>query len=109
MLSSVVQYRRDLHRIPEIEDRLPKTTAYVLSVLKPLNCTVTTPTPGSVCAYFNAGKEDTVAFRADMDALPLTECTDLPYASCHPGFFSPAATTPTRPWRWHWQSMCRHI
>ena len=86
MLVSVVQYRRDLHRIPEIEDQLPKTTAYVLSVLEPLNCTVTTPTPGSVCAYFDAGKEDTVAFRADMDALSLTECTDLPYASCHPGF-----------------------
>ena len=86
MLPSVVQYRRALHQIPEIEDRLPKTTAYVLSILDPLNCTVTTPTPGSVCAYFDAGREETVAFRADMDALPLTECADLPYASCHPGF-----------------------
>ena len=37
MLPSVVQYRRALHQIPEIEDRLPKTTAYVLSILGPLN------------------------------------------------------------------------
>ena len=86
MLPSVVQYRRDLHQIPEIEDRLPKTAEYVLSVLEPLNCTVTTPTPSSVCAYFDAGKSETVAFRADMDALFLTERTGLPFASRHPGF-----------------------
>ena len=86
MTSSVVTYRRDLHRIPEIEDHLPETAAYVRSVLEKLNCEIITPTQYSLCAYFDAGKSETVAFRADMDALPLMECTNLPFASQHPGF-----------------------
>ncbi len=85
MSASVVNHRRALHRIPEPDDRLPETTAYVRSVLESLPCEVTCPTPGSVCAFFDAGKAETVAFRADMDALPVTEATGLPYASVHPG------------------------
>ena len=85
MLPSVVTHRRTLHRIPELDNQLPETIRYVRSVLEPLQCTVATPIPGSVCAFFDAGKSETVAFRADMDALPVTETTDLPYASEHPG------------------------
>ena len=33
---SVVEYRRQLHRIPELDNQLPETTAYVRSVLEPL-------------------------------------------------------------------------
>jgi hippurate hydrolase len=82
---SVVAHRRALHRIPELGDQLPETVEYVKSVLEPLPCQLSTPIPGSVCAYFDGGKPETVAFRADMDALPVTECTGLPYASQHPG------------------------
>lgn len=82
---SAVSHRRTLHRIPELDNQLPKTLAYVCSVLKPLNCRITTPIPGSVCAFFDAGKTETVAFRADMDALPVQEATSLPFASEHPG------------------------
>ena len=85
MLPSVVAHRRALHRIPELSDQLPETTAYVRSVLSALDCAVSMPIPGAVCAYFDAGKPETVAFRADMDALPETERTGLPYASVHPG------------------------
>ncbi len=81
----VVEYRRTLHRIPELDCRLPETAGYVRSVLEPLNCECTSPTPGSVCAFFDAGQAETVAFRADMDALPVQEATGLPYASAHPG------------------------
>lgn len=85
MSISVVNHRRALHRIPELDRDLPKTAAYVRSVLEALPCEVTCPTPGSVCAFFDAGKPETVAFRADMDALPVTEATGLPYASTHDG------------------------
>ncbi len=85
MPDSVVTHRRALHRIPELDCCLPETTAYVRSALTPLHCTVSSPTPGSVCAFFDAGRRETVAFRADMDALPVTEATGLPYASAHPG------------------------
>lgn len=82
---SVIDHRRALHRIPELDNQLPETTAYVRSVLEPLGCNISSPIPGSVCAFFDAGKPETVAFRADMDALPVTEATGLSYASVHPG------------------------
>ena len=85
MSQTVVSHRRALHRIPELDDQLPETVAYVRSVLESLGCALSSPIPGSVCAFFDAGKMETVAFRADMDALPVTETAGVPYASAHPG------------------------
>ncbi|MBQ9330752.1 MAG: amidohydrolase [Oscillibacter sp.] len=84
MFPSVTDHRRALHRIPELDDQLPETLDYVTSLLRGLPCALTFPIPGSVCAYFDAGRQETVAFRADLDALPVEEATDLPYASRHP-------------------------
>lgn len=85
MSESVVAHRRRLHQIPELDNCLPETTAYVRSALEPLGCHIAAPIPGSICAFFDAGKPETVAFRADMDALPVAEATGLPWASLHPG------------------------
>jgi len=76
---SVVAYRRALHRIPELDDRLPETCAYVHSALASFELEAFSPIPSSVCAYLDAGKPETVAFRADMDALPIEEATGLAY------------------------------
>ena len=81
----VIEYRRALHRIPELDDRLPETAAYVRSTLAGFGLEPFSPIPSGVCAYLDAGRAETVAFRADMDALPVTEATGLPYASVHPG------------------------
>ena len=78
---SAVDYRRALHRIPELDNQLPETVQLVQRILAPLPCRVFSPITGSVCAWFDAGKSDAVAFRAELDALPVTEATDLPYAS----------------------------
>ena len=85
MTDSVVLHRRALHRIPELDFDLPETLKYVRSVLEPLGAEITTPQKGSLCAFFDAGREETVALRADMDALPVEEKTGLPYASVRPG------------------------
>ncbi|MDY5611882.1 M20 metallopeptidase family protein [Dysosmobacter sp.] len=85
MSQTVVDSRRALHQIPELDNQLPETLAYVRSVLEPLGCVLSTPISGSICAFFDAGKAEAVAFRADMDALPVTEVTGLPYASAHSG------------------------
>ena len=69
MFQTVVNHRRALHRIPELDHQLPETVAYARSVLEPLGCVLSSPIPGSICAFFDAGKSETVAFRADMDAL----------------------------------------
>jgi len=85
MLSLLTRYRRELHQIPELDFDLPQTAAYVRRVLEQYPCQILTPCKGAVCAFFDAGKEKTAAFRADMDALPIQERACPPYASRHPG------------------------
>jgi hippurate hydrolase len=74
-----------LHRIPELDFDLPKTRAYVASVLSKLPCEIIPAGRTGLCAYFDAGKPDTMAFRSDMDALPITEANECDYVSEHPG------------------------
>ena len=81
----IIQDRRALHRIPELELDLPKTMAYVQQSLSGLNCRVLTPVGSAVCAFFDFGAQSAIAFRADMDALPVQENSEKPYASTHPG------------------------
>ncbi|MBP3486568.1 MAG: amidohydrolase, partial [Oscillospiraceae bacterium] len=64
MPANVVEYRRALHRIPELDNQLPETLDYVTKVLAGLPCRLTNPIRGCVCAFFDAGKSDAVAFRA---------------------------------------------
>lgn len=85
MDNQLVTYRRDLHQIPELDFDLPQTLEYVKGHLDTLNCHVFSPAPSSLCAYFDAGKATTLAFRADMDALPITEATGAAYGSVHEG------------------------
>lgn len=84
-MQPVVEYRRALHRIPELDDRLPETCAYVQSVLKGFGLEPFSPIPSAVCAFLDAGRPETAAFRADMDALPVEEAAGLPFASAHAG------------------------
>lgn len=81
----VIEYRRALHRIPELDRDLPETLGYLRSVLEPLGCALFSPIPGALCAFFDFGKADAIAFRSDADALPIQEQTGLPFASTHPG------------------------
>ncbi len=77
--------RHALHQIPELDADLPKTLAYLQGALENLNCRIFTPAPGNLCAFFDFGQEQAIAFRADMDALPIQEKTGAPYTSRHPG------------------------
>ena len=52
-LQELRRYRRDLHRIPELDFDLPQTIAYIEGVLAPLTCEVTHPCPSCVCAFFD--------------------------------------------------------
>ncbi|MDD3193955.1 MAG: amidohydrolase [Oscillospiraceae bacterium] len=85
MLENLIAHRRALHRIPELDDQLPKTRDYLLSQLARFRCRIIQPGHSAVLAFFDGGKPDTTAFRSDMDALPIREQTGLPFASAHPG------------------------
>lgn len=77
--------RRALHQIPELDRDLPETFAYLRGALEGLNCRVFSPVTGSLCAWFDFGRTDAIAFRADADALPIRERTGAVYASRHEG------------------------
>ena len=77
--------RHALHQIPELELELPETLAYLKQALEGLPCRVFSPTGDSLCAWFDFGRDHAIAFRADMDALPIAEKSGAAYASRHPG------------------------
>lgn len=81
----IIQDRRELHKIPELDRQLPKTIAYLEQALSNLKCRVFSPMEGALCAFFDFGAPKAIAFRAEMDALPVREETKLPFASTHPG------------------------
>lgn len=81
-------HRQHLHTIPELGFEEHKTKAYILDTLKQYSCEITEPCSTAVCAFFKSPIKDCgcIAFRSDMDALPITESTGLQYASCHENF-----------------------
>lgn len=79
------RHRRALHRCAETDWCLPRTAAYIKNILQALPCEVFSPVGDAVCAYFDFGKAETTAVRSDMDALPVTEQTGLPFASENAG------------------------
>lgn len=81
----IIQDRRALHRIPELDRQLPKTLEYLRGQLEGLRCQVFSPMEGALCAFFDFGAEKAIAFRSDVDALPITERSGKDYASTHPG------------------------
>lgn len=84
--ASVVQTRRDLHRIPEAGFEELKTKSYLESFLKRLDHVQVIPTAQTgLLAWFDAGFDEAVALRADMDALTMPEMTSHDFASTHEG------------------------
>src|SRR6186713_12766 len=79
----VVEWRRDIHRNPELSNREVRTAGLVATHLQLLGLEVRTGIAHTgVVGILRGGRPGPViALRADMDALPLTEETDLPFRS----------------------------
>lgn len=84
-----VAWRRHLHMYPELQFDLPLTEAFVAERLAEFGITDVTRKVGrSGIVAVIEGKSDSgrsIGIRADMDALPIIEETDLPYRSRHEG------------------------
>ncbi|MGH8481525.1 MAG: amidohydrolase [Nevskiaceae bacterium] len=80
---AVVKHRRHLHQNPELSNREFETAKYVAKHLKQLGIEVRTGVAKTgVIGVLRGGRPGPViALRADMDALPVTEETDLPFRS----------------------------
>ncbi len=79
----VLAWRRDLHEHPELSNREFRTSKLVAGHLRSLGIEVRTGVAHTgVVGVLRGGKPGPVlALRADMDALPVTEEVDLPFAS----------------------------
>ena len=87
ILPEVQAIRRRLHAIPEVGLELPLTQALVAEAVRGLGLE---PRLGStvtsvVATIEGNGPGPTILLRADMDGLPLTEETGLPFSSEHDG------------------------
>ncbi len=79
----VIAWRRDLHQHPELSNREFRTAKVITEHLQSLGLEVQTGVANTgVVAILTGGKPGPlVALRADMDALPVTEQTDVPFKS----------------------------
>ncbi|MDX1941812.1 MAG: amidohydrolase [Saprospiraceae bacterium] len=81
--SKVIDWRHHLHQHPELSNREFETAKYVVNHLKSLGLEIKTGVAHTgVVGILNTGKPGpTIALRADMDALPVAERVDIPFAS----------------------------
>jgi amidohydrolase len=86
----VLAWRRDIHEHPELGNRETRTAKLVADQLRKLGLEVKTGVAHTgVVAVLRGGKPGPrLALRADMDALPVTERTALPFASKAKGIFN---------------------
>lgn len=83
MGTQLADWRRHIHKNPELSNRETRTAAYIVEQLQGLGLEIRTGIAKTgVVALLKGGKPGPViALRADMDALPVKEKVDLPYAS----------------------------
>lgn len=93
-LPTLLDTYRTLHAMPELSTQESKTSAFLAKRLRELGYEVTERVgrykePDTTCygivAILRNGEGPTVLVRSDMDALPVTEQTGLPYASANAG------------------------
>ena len=82
VMPKVVTWRRDFHENPELSNQEFRTAKIVAEHLRSLGMEVQTGVAHTgVVGTLRGGDGPVVALRADMDALPVTELVDLPFAS----------------------------
>ncbi|MBF4692814.1 M20 metallopeptidase family protein [Fusibacter ferrireducens] len=87
LASDVIEFRRELHKIPENGFEEHKTSQYLQTVLKSLNIDFEIVFGTGILAYIKGrDPKRTLAFRTDMDGLPVTEESSCSVHSEHKGY-----------------------
>ena len=85
-LAYMIEMRRHLHRMPELSLQEKETAAFIREQLKALGYEpVAIADTGTYTDFIVDPEKPWLLFRADIDALSVTEETGLPFASEHPG------------------------
>ena len=85
MLDFLTKIRRDLHQIPELSFDLPLTHQYVRSLLIEMGYETYQTAKTGIIAIKHGVSNQMIAFRSDMDALPVSEQTGVSFKSKHDG------------------------
>lgn len=88
MRNNFIKIRRELHQIPERGFEEVKTQSYLLNYISTLpqeRLEVKTWRTGILVKIKGAKPSKTIAYRADMDGLPMVENTTYSFQSTHPG------------------------
>lgn len=80
-LEFVTTHRRHLHQNPELSLHEYETTTYIAAFLDELGISYERPLDTGLVAYLPGNGEHTIAYRADIDALPIFEENDVAYKS----------------------------
>jgi len=80
-MDHLIQDRRALHAIPETGWQERQTAEYIRTRLSALGCYWEPVAETGTIAFFDHGAGEAIAFRSDIDALPIVEATGLPFAS----------------------------
>ncbi|UCH58569.1 MAG: amidohydrolase, partial [Anaerolineales bacterium] len=82
----LIQWRRTIHRQPELGFHVYRTAEMVAQTLSGLGVEVQTGVGKTgVVGYLGEAEGPVIAIRADMDALPIQEVNEVEYASQVPG------------------------
>ncbi len=90
IVPEMTEWRRQIHEKPEIAYQEKVTSKFIANKLKDFGIEVIeefgkTGVVGIIQGKENKGQEKSIAIRADMDALPMTEKTNLSYSSKNEG------------------------
>lgn len=84
-MKELKQWRRELHQIPEIGLKEFKTSAYLRKELEKMGYQWESTVDTGTVVFIDYGKQETLAFRSDIDGLPINEKNSETYISKHPG------------------------
>ena len=84
--NEMVTWRHDFHEYPELQFDLPRTTTKIIELLEEFGVNSIKPKVGKsgIVAEIYGHKRESgraIGFRADMDALPVSEMNNFPYKS----------------------------
>lgn len=82
----VIQIRHNIHQHPELGRQEFRTVKVIETFLDEISVSHTRCTETGVVASIGTGKNHVIGLRADIDALPMPDLSDLPYTSENEGY-----------------------
>lgn len=84
-MDELKRWRRELHQIPELGLKEYQTASYIRHELEKMGYVWESIIDTGTIVYIDQGQNETIAFRSDIDGLPINEENDISFCSTHSG------------------------